>query len=186
MVLITNMLETEQARVTGTRIERAPTEINNLVQDVVEGHRAQAELRGLVMSVHSTAPEVWIDTDATRVRQILDNLISNALKYSPAESSVRVDIRVDGGEAVVSVTDAGIGIPEEERDHLFQPFSRLAGARGYVGTGLGLYISRAIVEAHGGTIDVVSTRGKGSTFTVRLPGAVERSADGAGTGTALA
>jgi signal transduction histidine kinase len=108
--------------------------------------------------------------DATRIEQVLVNLVSNALKYSTHGGEVSVRIAQDGGFAVIQVQDQGIGIPEEERAALFQPFARTSISREVApGTGLGLYISQRIVTWHRGTLEVDSTLGSGSTFTVRLP-----------------
>jgi PAS domain S-box-containing protein len=121
------------------------------------------------------APEpvvgIW---DRARLDQVLTNLVSNALKYSPQGGPVRLAIGWDRATtpptATIAVSDRGLGIPQGERETIFQPFSR-GSARGTAigGTGLGLYIVRQNVEGHGGTIVVDSTPGEGSTFTVRLP-----------------
>jgi PAS domain S-box-containing protein len=108
--------------------------------------------------------------DRGRLDQVLTNLLSNALKYSPAGGEVRLHIGKSGDQAVVTVSDQGIGISQEEQKNLFQPFSRGGAAHGRIGgTGLGLYIVRQIVEGHGGTIAVESAPGQGSTFTLTLP-----------------
>jgi signal transduction histidine kinase len=97
--------------------------------------------------------------------------ISNAIKYSPPDTVVDVRLRRDGDWAVLSVQDRGQGIPEDEQDALFQPFSTTSvqATAGEKSTGLGLVITKRIVEGHGGTIEVESEDGAGSTFTVRLP-----------------
>ncbi|HEU5423930.1 MAG TPA: GAF domain-containing protein, partial [Nitrolancea sp.] len=117
------------------------------------------------------APEpVLGEWDASRLDQVLTNLISNALKYSPGGGEVRVTVRQVGERAEVIVADQGIGITAEERNTLFQPFSRGAEAtRTASGAGLGLHISAQIVRRHDGTIDVESQPGAGSRFRVTLP-----------------
>jgi signal transduction histidine kinase len=107
--------------------------------------------------------------DGERLNQLLTNLISNAVKYSPAGGAVRVSVRGGAGEACVSVADHGIGLNPSEIQRLFQPFTRMYSHQEVEGVGLGLYISKAIVEAHGGRIWVESVPGQGSTFTVALP-----------------
>ena len=112
---------------------------------------------------------VW---DPARLDQVLTNLVSNALKYSPDGGEVRVRLRADrrAGRAELAVSDAGVGMTAAERAELFRPFARgAAGGRGIGGVGLGLYIAARIVDGHGGTIAVESEPGRGSTFTVRLP-----------------
>ncbi len=109
--------------------------------------------------------------DADRIEQVLNNLLGNAVKFSDSGDTVRVHLRTEGDQAVLEVADSGQGIPEELLPQLFQPFTK-AGRRGTAGeasTGLGLVIVRRIVEGHGGSIQVRSQEGEGSTFTVRLP-----------------
>jgi signal transduction histidine kinase len=109
--------------------------------------------------------------DASRVEQVLTNLIGNALRYSPAGSTVTVKLRKDGARAIIQVVDRGIGIPPEQVDRLFTPFYRgqNAIARHKGGLGLGLYIASEIVRRHGGSMSVESRLGLGSTFIVELP-----------------
>jgi signal transduction histidine kinase len=125
---------------------------------------AQIELNGDAengLSVHA---------DPVRVAQVLDNLISNSIKYTPAGGHVEVHARADGEHVVVEVVDDGIGIGEEDKGRLFDPFFRTAAGREKAGgTGLGLRISREIAEAHDGELTVRDTPGGGSTFELRLP-----------------
>lgn len=108
--------------------------------------------------------------DRGRLDQVLTNLLSNALKYSPTGGEIRLHVGKRGDQAIVTVSDQGLGIPPEEQKTLFQPFSRGGAAHGRIGgTGLGLYIVRQIVEGHGGTVAVTSAPQRGSTFTVTLP-----------------
>lgn len=108
--------------------------------------------------------------DPVRLDQVLTNLLTNALKYSPSGGPVWLRIARDEDEAVVEVADRGVGMSREERARIFQPFSRAESAsRAISGVGLGLYISAQIVRRHGGSIDVESEPGVGSSFTVRLP-----------------
>jgi len=112
-------------------------------------------------------PDVTVDPD--RIVQVLVNLLSNAMKFSPAGASVRVAARAERGGILCSVSDRGPGMTAEERDRLFQPFVQLAGGAKVGGTGLGLVITRHIMEQHGGTITVASTPGKGSEFSIWIP-----------------
>src|SRR6185437_15855497 len=120
----------------------------------------------------STRPtKVIVTADAERVERVLTNLITNALKYSPSSSHVTIRVQRQRGQAVVSVVDKGAGIPREELARLFQRFTRgRAGPRADVaGLGLGLYIARLIVEAHGGQLWAESGLDRGSTFSFSLP-----------------
>jgi len=102
---------------------------------------------------------------------VLDNLISNALKFTPRGGSVEVRVGCDGGHAVVEVTDTGMGMSAPEQERLFERFYRTesSATQATPGTGLGLWISKTIVEAHGGEIGVDSAAGRGTTFRIELP-----------------
>lgn len=113
---------------------------------------------------------VLVLVDAHRLNQVVSNLLTNAIKYSPEGAEVTVRVARTEGEAHLSVEDRGVGIPPEALPHLFDRFYRVNGTTGNIqGLGLGLYISRRIVDAHGGRIEVTSETGRGSTFTVTLP-----------------
>jgi signal transduction histidine kinase len=129
------------------------------------------------ISVES-AGRVRLRADPEQIQTILGNLVSNAVKYSPDGVDVIVTVREEPGWVVVDVTDHGAGIAEEDLPKLYQPFGRLPGAvaAGIQGTGLGLYLSRALAQAQGGDIEVMSRPGEGSTFTLRLPRARKRQA----------
>ncbi|MFP2926411.1 ATP-binding protein [Pyxidicoccus sp. 3LG] len=157
-----------------TRIEAGKLELRlevrdarDLAREVVELYRSGESDHVLQLSLPE-AP-VMVRADPARVEQVLHNLVSNALKYSPAGSRVDVAVSRGEGEAVLSVTDQGIGISEEEKRLLFVPFRRAGNARQRApGVGLGLSVARRIVEAHGGRIEVDSKPGAGSVFRVVL------------------
>lgn len=107
------------------------------------------------------------DLDSVRVRQVLTNLVTNAVKFSPRRSEIIIEVRRDDEFAHISVRDQGRGIPANRQNELFQKFSRL-GATGS-GTGLGLYLSRGIARAHKGDLTCESVAGRGATFTLSLP-----------------
>jgi K+-sensing histidine kinase KdpD len=107
--------------------------------------------------------------DAQRLRQVLGNLIDNAVKYSPAGSPVQVSVTGLNGNVTVSVRDEGSGIASEDQGLIFEKFGRVSGGNTKPGTGLGLYIARSIAEAHGGSLAVASAQGRGATFTLTLP-----------------
>lgn len=145
-------------------------DLSALVQDLLTSMNATPELIG-DHSVTFDAPEslrgYW---DPESLERALFNIVSNALKYSPDQRNVHVSVSTDGDTAAISVRDEGIGMSEDEQAELFSPFVRGRVARETAqGTGLGLYITRQIVEQHRGTIDVESQPGEGSTFTIRLP-----------------
>jgi signal transduction histidine kinase len=107
--------------------------------------------------------------DSKLLYQAFSNLLSNALKYSPSGSPVQVTAAGDAGALVVSVQDRGIGIPAGELEHLFERYHRGSNVKGIVGTGVGLYLVRMVVELHGGTITAENLGVGGARFTVRLP-----------------
>jgi PAS domain S-box-containing protein len=137
-----------------------------LVRDVV---RVFSVTRPI--DVRIAAPSLVVTGDETRLRQVLENLIGNAIKYSPGGEPIEVGVRARGGGVELFVRDRGIGIPDGERSKLFGRFARASNARalGIGGTGFGLYLSKTIVDLHGGTIEVESVEGHGSTFRVLLP-----------------
>jgi signal transduction histidine kinase len=116
----------------------------------------------------STAPPV-VRGDADRLRQVVSNLIDNAVKYSPAGVPVEVRVMPQNGVVDVTIADRGPGIAAEDQRLIFEKFGRVSTGASKPGTGLGLYIARSIAEAHGGTLDVASAPGRGATFTLRLP-----------------
>lgn len=165
-----------------TRIEAGHFELKleerdagELATSVVELYRSS----GAAHELRLVLPDepLPLRCDATRVEQVLNNLVSNALKYSREGSVVAVEVRREGEEVWLSVKDEGIGISAEELRHLFAPFQRTGSAREKApGVGIGLSVARRIVEAHGGRIEVESSPGQGSTFRVRLPRAPRVSA----------
>jgi signal transduction histidine kinase len=173
--LINDLVEIARAEAGQLEIRQDPLDVREVVREMAEEYRAQAEAKGL--RIRSERPEVCpvIRSDSTRVRQILGNLISNAVKYT-REGHVVVSVATrsqgsgshEGGWVVLEVSDTGPGIPEEKRHLLFREFSRLDPEAGH-GAGLGLAISRRIAEALGGSISVESEVGRGSTFALWLP-----------------
>lgn len=149
------------------RLELAPLELRTFVLNVKEMMAAVANVGRVRVEISDGLPTVM--ADANRLERILTNLLSNALKYSPPDTEVLVHAEQKGGEVVLSVRDHGPGIPPEDLPHLFHRFYRARGARKTEGVGLGLCITRRLVEAHRGRIWVESRVGKGSTFYVALP-----------------
>ncbi|HEU4448699.1 MAG TPA: PAS domain S-box protein [Gaiellaceae bacterium] len=145
-------------------------DVGTVAAESVEAARPQAEGKGIVLTL-ATDPVPPIAGDRARIAQLLDNLVSNAVKFTPAGGRVDVRVRTLGDRAVLEVRDSGIGIPADERSHLFQRFYRTSRAtrQAIQGTGLGLAISKAIADAHEGRITVESEEDVGTTFRVELP-----------------
>ena len=146
---------------------REPTDLRHLADEVVAAHAAQAGGAGIELSAAGDA-SVVTSVDPVRVREILTNLLVNALRHTQRDGRVTVTVRATGGDAVLEVADTGDGIPPGELDRVFDRFQRRADSGG---SGLGLTIVRDLVTAHGGTVSVVSDGipGRGSTFRVVLP-----------------
>jgi signal transduction histidine kinase len=140
-----------------------PIDAGRLVKDAV----AAAALAGAHVRVTVGADLPAIDSDPLRMRQVLDNLISNALVHSFSDEDVLVGVRAEDTEVLISVSNTGAGIPFEEHSRIFDTGVRLDESR--PGSGLGLAVARAIVEAHHGTLTVKSAPGEGATFTITLP-----------------
>lgn len=149
------------------QVRRMPLNLVSLVGQAVDSARRATPHHEFSLEAPEALEGSW---DPRRLAQVLDNLLSNAVKYSPSGSAVRVRVQPQAGEVLVSITDQGIGLHPEDIDRLFHLFSRLETAETIAGTGLGLYISRGIVEAHGGRLWAESAGpGAGSTFSFVLP-----------------
>jgi signal transduction histidine kinase len=171
--LVNDLLDVSRFETGALHLRREPVDLVALAQAAAERERDTLPDDARHQLVVEAPPDstIRVQGDDTRLDQVLTNLLSNAVKYSPGGGVVRVQVGREAGDAVIRVIDHGIGIPSSERDRLFAPFSRTEAAResGVPGTGLGLYITRHIVEAHGGTVAVHDTPGGGATFTVKLP-----------------
>lgn len=151
------------------RLVRRPVEMAPLVQNVVLMEEEHAAAREVSIDVDLPPDLPPVSGDRDRLTQVLFNLVSNAVKYNRPGGRVTIEAAVGGGALCLSVSDTGRGIGEDEMEHLFKRFYRVQNDDGEGGTGLGLSIARKIVEAHGGRIEVESTRGRGSTFRCWLP-----------------
>ena len=151
-------------------LRREPTDLAEIATSTVEAALPTAASAGveLVLDVVESLP---LEADAARLRQVLDNLVSNGVKFTPSGGSVTLSARKGDGPVRIEVTDTGIGIPQDELGQVLSRFYRASTAtrRAIAGTGVGLVIARAIVEGHGGTISVESAEGEGTRVTVTLP-----------------
>lgn len=166
--LVSELLDATLVRAEGSvPLQVSSVPLSTVVEDVVERHRPLAEAHRFSVEVDGDEPiGLW---DATRLGRVLDNILGNAVKYSPDGGVVGIRIGQEDELAYVSVTDEGIGIAPTDREKIFNPMYRGSNADGVAGTGLGLAGSRRLVELMGGTIEVNSQLGGGSTFTVCLP-----------------
>src|SRR6476646_4534568 len=168
--LVGDLLFVARLDANGLQLQFGDTQLDEIVHDAVEASGALARAREITL-VAEVEPLPPVSGDKERLSQLVGNLISNALKFTPAGGRVTARAFVDGSHAVVEIADTGIGIPPAEQGRLFQRFFRSSTAteQAIPGTGLGLVISRAIAEAHGGSISVRSAPGKGTSFRVELP-----------------
>jgi signal transduction histidine kinase len=168
--LVNDLLELAGLEAGRLALRRELIELTDLVATVAQRRHPALLAAGLEFRLDVEAgPPVY--ADAERIGQLLDNLLSNAEKYTPAGGRVTVAGRPTGDGWEVSVTDTGIGIPAADHRTVFDEFARAANARaaGALGTGLGLAVSRTIAEKHGGTLVLRSEEGVGTTVTLRLP-----------------
>jgi signal transduction histidine kinase len=138
------------------------------IEDAVELYEDVAQEKGIVLTL-ACPPDLVVHADRRRLRQVLANLVDNAVKYTPPSGRVAIDARREGEDVVVAVSDTGPGIAAEDRERIWERLYRGDQSRSERGLGLGLSLVRAIVQAHGGSVSVDSTPGQGARFIVRLP-----------------
>jgi len=167
--LIDHLLDLSRLDAGLLKINRQPTSISRLLRQAVAMGRVRAPRYNITCTVRKRLPRVNID--ARRIRQVLDNLIDNAVKYSQEGGNIVLDARCTGEELCVSVSDEGVGVPVEERDRVFDRMYRLEQrlVQGGGGLGLGLAVCKGLVEAHGGRIWIEDNNGKGSKFVFTSP-----------------
>jgi signal transduction histidine kinase len=170
LALVADLLFLAQIDAGKPAIELSSVDLNRIAEECVETASPVADSKGIDLQLKARrVPK--IQGDPARLAQVLDNLVSNALKFTPSGGSVEVRVSPEDGVAVLEVADTGLGVPEDEQGRLFERFFRSSSAmEGAIpGTGLGLTITKAIVERHGGTIEVESAPNAGTTVRVRLP-----------------
>ncbi|GAA4157307.1 hypothetical protein GCM10022286_08770 [Gryllotalpicola daejeonensis] len=166
--LVGDLLTTAQAGAGAFTLQRARVDLNEVVRQAVESAEPSAEDAGVTL-VARLADSVGLDGDFERLGQACDNLISNAIKFTPAGGTVTVATELRGTDALLSVRDTGVGIPADEVAHLSERFFRASTAQAIPGVGLGLTVVRAIATAHGGRLEIESEQGVGTAFTLVLP-----------------
>jgi len=171
LTLVEGILEMSRLDAAGAALQREPVAIGAALEARVAAHRKAAEARGLTMRLDVTADTGSAQLDPRALRRMLDALLDNAVKFNRDGGAVAVSARCAGRALEIVVADTGIGIACENLAKLFKPLVQLdAGlARQHGGVGLGLALARRLAELHGGTLEVESESGKGSTFTLRLP-----------------
>lgn len=165
--MLNTLMDISEAETGTMRLAREPVELAALVQQTAEIYEDVAEDKGVTLTVAAGSP-LWADVDRTRLRQVVANLIDNAVKYTPSGGRVEVATAAAGDAAVITVADSGPGIPVDEQPRIWDRLYRGDKSRSERGLGLGLSLVKAIVEAHGGRVALDSAPGRGSRFELRL------------------
>jgi signal transduction histidine kinase len=170
--LVDRLLDVSRARTGNLEIEPEPCDLAATVRECVEQQRAITPARRITLDLPGNGA-VPLTADALRIGQVLTNYLTNAARYSEPEMPICVSLTVEPERVRVAVRDNGPGIPADDRESIWSRFERAKGVKQHAGTdtglGLGLYISRSIIERHGGTVGVESEEGCGSTFWFTLP-----------------
>ena len=166
--MLNALMDISEAEAGTLRLQRRSTDLDRLLAEVVDVYVVVAEEKGVALRHDSSGP-VEAVVDESRMRQVLGNLLDNAIKYTDPGGEVAAGVKVEGEQAVVQVRDTGHGIPAGELDRIWARLYRGDRSRSQRGLGLGLSLVKAAVEAHGGTVGVTSRPGIGSEFTVRVP-----------------
>jgi signal transduction histidine kinase len=168
--MTTDFLELSRLETGRTRFYREPVHLGGLIEECLQVVRAQAAEEGITLDVNIDRSIVPVQGDRNRLKQVLLNLMTNAIKYNRPGGKVILRLKQKKESLLLSIEDTGRGIPEESLPHVFDRFYRVPyQERDAPGTGLGLAIAKRIVESHGGTISVESQLERGSTFFLRLP-----------------
>jgi len=168
LVMLNTLMDISEAESGAMPLQREPVRLADIVSRAIDLYHDAAEAKGVTLAA-AADPVVVVSGDRTRLEQAAANLIDNAVKYTPAGGRVDVEAARDGDRAILRVRDTGVGIPPGEQPLIWNRLFRGDTSRAERGLGLGLSLVKAIVEAHGGSVDVVSQPAGGSTFTVVLP-----------------
>lgn len=171
LTLISDLLDLSRLEEGGVKLERAPTDVGKLVRDAIEPVAVMAESKGIAVTLATPDGAADVRLDALRMRQVLWNLVHNAVKFTPKGGHIRVAVEVDGTGALFTVSDDGVGVDPKDLPFIFERFRQGDGSttRAYRGTGIGLSLAKRFVELHGGAIEVESAPGRGARFRVRIP-----------------
>lgn len=168
LAITDQMLTTIQADSGHAHITIAPADVVVLAREVVQNLQSVFDERD--QEVTFKAPQhLNADVDAEKLHVIIDNLLSNASKYTAAGGKINLGLKSSGSDVMIEVSDSGVGIPQGEQANVFGKFKRVATTLGTEGTGLGLYLVKRMAELHGGSVSVTSKPGKGSRFSVKIP-----------------
>jgi signal transduction histidine kinase len=166
--LLETLLDVSAAESGVLKLEREPVDVAGLLRSVADLYALVAEEKSIALQLEAAAG-LTVQADPTRLRQVLANLVDNAVKYTPPGGSVWLAAETRGARVAITVRDTGPGIPAEEQEKIWQRLYRGDHSRSQRGLGLGLSVVKALVEAHGGTVAVANHPGGGAIFTVELP-----------------
>jgi signal transduction histidine kinase len=166
--MLKTLMDISEAETGVMKLSRERVDLAALLEDATELYRMVAEEKSVGLSL-SLAPKLTAEGDRGRLRQVFANILDNAVKYTPSGGRVSIEASERDGGVVVSVSDTGPGIPPEELPHIWERLYRGDKSRSQPGLGLGLSLVRAVLKAHGGSVEAVSEPGAGSRFTVFLP-----------------
>ncbi len=171
LTMVSELLDVAAIESGKLRLDRRPTDIERLVQEVLTLQRMIADHKDITIRLHTTGRTPMVNVDPGKIEQVLHNLLNNAVKYVEAGTPIDVAVNADDATVSVSVKDRGPGIASADHERVFEPFqvTDAAPTGGESSTGLGLAITRRIVEGHGGWIHLDSHSGEGAQFTVHLP-----------------
>jgi signal transduction histidine kinase len=153
-------------------ITKTETDLSKVIQTEIDSFTAEASKKQIILNAEIEANLPKIDADSVRIAQVITNLVSNSLKFTNEGGKITIRAKISNGAMTISVTDTGIGIPDSEKDKIFEKYYQVESTNHELakkGTGLGLYIVKGIVEAHGGQINIISTQGQGTTISLTLP-----------------
>jgi signal transduction histidine kinase len=167
--LVNDLLLTAQLQAGHLDVQKTQADLVKIVRESVESALAQASIKELQLNLVSPSASIQVEADGVRLAQAVDNVISNAIKFTPEGGSVEVALAHDGDRVSLTVTDTGMGMTAADVERLFEPFFRTDSAGEIQGTGLGLPIVKAIIEAHDGLISVASEPDVGTSFAISLP-----------------
>ncbi|WP_188453320.1 sensor histidine kinase [Virgibacillus oceani] len=169
--LVNDLQQLSLAEARTLPLKKEPTEVNEFIETIISQFQWFAEEKNITLHLNKISTDLFLEIDRDRITQVIVNLLGNAIRYSPENGTVTINVKVEGRSAIISFQDTGTGIEQENIPFIFERFYRAdeSRKRDKGGVGLGLSIAKGFVEVHGGTIKVKSVIGEGTTFEISLP-----------------